>query len=433
MNNSKLIHVILEQNKHWPQGYQAERYINRELLKQIKINSNFIEVITGVRRSGKSTIFRILIDKLIKEKKIHNKEILFINFDHPIFIPFYKKVEKLDKIIEEAEVLNKSKIKYLFLDEIQNIYLWEKWIKAKYDEKCFKKIFITGSNSNLLSSQYTKRLSGRYFAHVNFPFSFPEYLTFLGKDFHLDYASNFSIKNELAHHFKKYLKFGGFPEFVREDDLEILKSYYETIILKDCLDYNQIRDSLALKEVSYFLLNNVSSLYSYNKIGKYFNIHENTAKQYLENLKEAYLFLDLKKFDPSLKKQLINQKKIYCIDNGLVSSVGFGFFENHGPFLENFVAIELSRRNKEYFYFKNKKECDFLIKENQAITQAIQVCWEINEGNRARELSGLIEAMDTFNLKQGCIITFNHYETIEKDNRKINLIPGWLWALENVK
>ena len=158
----------------------AAEYIGREIIKDLKLKSGFVEVITGVRRSGKSVIFNILVDNLIQKKRVPPKKILMVNFDNPSFIPFYKNAERLDEIIGEAEALAQTKIKYLFLDEVQNIELWEKWVKAKYDQKIFKKIFITGSNSNLLANRYISRLSGRYFSHINYPFSFKEFLLFYG-------------------------------------------------------------------------------------------------------------------------------------------------------------------------------------------------------------------------------------------------------------
>ena len=425
----ELKNTILEQNPHWHSKKIKNEYIYRDIIKNIKLKSNFIEIITGVRRSGKSTIFNILIQNLIKKFKIHPKEILTINFDNPNFILFYQNVQKLDEIINTAEILTQVKIKYLFLDEVQNIALWEKWVKAKYDQKIFKKIFITGSNSKLLESQYISRLSGRYFSHFNQPFSFKEFLEFHKQNYYQEYADNFPIKNKLISLFNKYLKQGGFPEVIIYNNQDILKTYYQTILLKDVIDNNKIRDSFNLKQIAYFLITNATCFFSYNNIAKNLGIHENTVKEYIEYLKQSYLFDELKKYDFFLKKQNINKRKIYCADNGLVSQIGFNFSKNNGRYLENLIFFELKRRKKECFYYSKKYECDFIIKEKLKIKEAIQVCYEINSQNQDRELNGLKEAMDTYKLKKGTIITYNQDKIIKENNKTIILIPAWRWLI----
>jgi len=387
-------------------------------------------VITGVRRSGKSVIFNILVDNLIQKKRVPPKKILMVNFDNPSFIPFYKNAERLDEIIGEAEALAQTKIKYLFLDEVQNIELWEKWVKAKYDQKIFKKIFITGSNSNLLTNRYISRLSGRYFSHINYPFSFKEFLLFYGQEYHKEHVNNFPIKHKLIGLFRRYLKQGGFPEVAVENDLEILKVYYQTILLKDVIDNNKIRDSFNLKQIAYFLVTNATSFFSCNNIAKNLGVNESTVKEYIEYLKQAYLFDELKKYDVSVRKQNINKRKIYCVDNGLIGRIGFSFSENNGRYLENLVFIELKRRKKECFYHAGKYECDFVIKEENKIKSAIQVCYEINKENEARELSGLFEAVDAYGLKKGIVITYNQDRVTNQGNKKITLLPAWRWLLE---
>ncbi|MCK4554905.1 ATP-binding protein, partial [Candidatus Parcubacteria bacterium] len=351
---------------------------------------------------------------------------------NPNFILFYNNVQKLDEIINTAEILTQHKIKYVFLDEVQNILLWEKWVKAKYDQKIFKKIFITGSNSKLLESQYISRLSGRYFSYFNQPFSFSEFLEFNKQKYYSEYTDNFPIKNKLVALFNKYLKQGGFPEVVINNDTDILKIYYQTILLKDVIDNNKIRDSFNLKQIAYWLITSATSLFSYNSIAKNLGIHENTVKEYIEYLIQSYLFFELKKYDFSLKKQNINKRKIYCADNGLISQVGFNFSKNNGRYLENLVFLELKRRKQECFYHNEKYECDFVIKKGVKIRQAIQVCYEINDKNKKREFDGLKDAMKSYGLKQGLIITHNQSETVKEKNQTIIIIPAWRWLLEIV-
>ena len=423
--------IILEQNPHWYLKNKQITLINRDLISKIKLKSNFIEVISGVRRSGKSSIFKILIHRLITKSSVNPKKILFLNFDHPAFIHLYDKVEDLDRIIDEAKIITECDIDYLFLDEVQNINFWEKWAKTKYDLNIFKKIFITGSNSKLLEGQYISRLSGRYFSYINSTFSFKEYLTMNNQEYYSNDLQNFKIKNKLASHCKKYLKLGGFPEVVKTKDKEILNNYYQTILLKDVIDNNEIRDSFNLKQLAYFLISNTTSFFSYNRIAQNLGMHEGTVKEYIEYLKAAYLFYELRKYDPSLYKQNINKKKIYCADNGLVNKIGFSFSANNGKFLENLVFIELNRIGYECFYHEKKYECDFVIKEQNKIKKAIQVCYNLNPQNRTRELNGLKEALETYKLKQGLIITDNQDEIIIENGYKIVVMSAWRWLLTN--
>ncbi|MCF7794993.1 ATP-binding protein [Patescibacteria group bacterium] len=426
----KIKETIIRQNKHWDENYQSKSYIKRDLLDRVNFDSKFIEIITGVRRSGKSTILNILIDNLIFIKKIEARKILFLNFDSPSFISIYKHPQELSKVVDEAETTTGTNIEYLFLDEIQNIEYWEKWIKEVYDLNKFKKIIITGSNSRLLEGEFISRLSGRYFSHINYPFSFKEYLRFKGQNFYDDEINNYQIKNKLIKNFNTYLYQGGFPEAVIDNNLSILENYYKTIILKDVIDNNQIEEKVTLKELAYYLITNYTSLFSYNKLADYLNKHDGIIKNYISFLQNAYIFTELKKFDFSLKKQNINNKKIYAVDNGLITQVGFNFSQDKGKLLENLVFLELQRRQQTVFYYSNNNECDFLVKDNKSINQAIQVVYDLNQKNRDRELAGIFEAMEKFDVKNGLIITYNHEETVTIDGKKISIIPAWKWILE---
>lgn len=428
--------AILEQNTHLQKTEKDSNYVDRSILSDIKLGSKFIEVITGVRRSGKSTIFNILIETLKEKGKAKPEEILLVNFDHPSFISYYTSPERLDEIIEQAEILNGAKVKYLFLDEIQNIHMWEKWVKSKYDSGVFKKMFLTGSNADLLSGDYISRLSGRFFSHTNYPFSFAEFLKCRGEEFSSKYSENYPRKYKLVGLFDEYLRMGGFPEVAETGDKDILSQYYETIVLKDVIAGNNIRNHLDLRQVAYYLISNTSKFFSYNKIGQHLDIHENTVKEYIDYLKSAYLFDDLGIYSPSVKKQNRNPRKIYCVDNGLVYATGFQFSLNSGRYLENLVFNELKKKHSACFYHSEDRECDFVAGEKKgsgkiAITEAIQVCYEINSHNKKREVEGLKEAMKKHELKQGLLLTHNTHDEIKDREGRIVLMPVWRWLLEN--
>ena len=155
-----------------------------------------------------------------------------------------------------------------------------------------------------------------------------------------------------------------------------------------------------------------------------------TLRKILTSFENSFLFFFISKFDNSFKKQTRNPKKIYCIDNGFISHIGFRVSEDYGKLLENFVAIELKRRGHEIYYYSDKKECDFVIRKNNKIIDAIQVCYMINEENKEREYSGLIEAMEKFKLKDGTILTYDLEEKIKIKGKQIRIIPVWKWLLE---
>jgi len=150
-----------------------------------------------------------------------------------------------------------------------------------------------------------------------------------------------------------------------------------------------------------------------------------TVKSILEAFESSFLFFFVNKFNYSIKKQIQNPRKVYCIDNGFLVEMGFRVREDKGKLLENLAAIELKRKEKEIFYYSDKYECDFVVRKGNKITEAIQVTYELNDKNKEREINGLIEALDKFSLNEGIIYTFNQEETFKKRNKKIKVIPIW--------
>ncbi len=259
-----------------------------------------------------------------------------------------------------------------------------------------------------------------------FPLTFKEYLDFKG------YKKPTSTEKRLE--FEEYLKYGSFPRIVLEKNAEIkeeiLKIYYETIYLKDIIFPHKLRNNRDVTGLLYFIISNVGKPFSYNRMANVLEISADTVKEYLGYAQDAYLLYSLTKFDFSLKKQLANPKKLYCLDTGLISSISFRFSENYGRLLENLVCIELVRRKQEIYYHKRAHECDFVVKEGGRITHAIQVTKELNPENRKRELAGLLDAMDSYGLQEGMILTEDSEELIEKDDRIISVRPVWKWLLE---
>jgi len=409
--------VIISQNRHWDIPYS--NLYNRTIFEKLKRNlqTKHIQVIQGIRRSGKSTLFKLMINHLSQE--IDPEEILYINLDDPFFISFGDDATKFHDIVQRTKKITQKEVKYLFLDEVQNIKGWERYVKSVYDSEEFVKIFVTGSNSTLLEGELATLLTGRYLSVQVYPLSFKEILN----------INNITSYMQTLKELPKVLKLidnmmehGSFVEVYEHNDefkRDILNSYYQTILLKDCVSNHSIRDVKSFKELSFYLLSNISSLYSYSSLGKAVGIHDQSAKEYLGYLENSYLCTELKQFSFSLKEQQNSKKKIYYNDNGFVS-LSFRFSANYGKLLENLVLTELLKDGYECYFYNKNFECDFIAqKENKTI--AIQVCYELNDNNKKREFNGLKKL--PFSVDEKLILTYNQAQEI--DSNEIKVISFW--------
>ena len=292
------------------------------------------------------------------------------------------------------------------------------------------KLFITGSSANLLSSEIATSLTGRNIRVELYPFSFKEYLE--SKQFKVKKTYITKERAQLTKLLNEYLIFGGFPEIIVSKDYEELNQIYQDIIIKDLLVRLQIRDNKDFRELALYLLSNISKKISYNNLKKLLQFSNTSkVKNYIEALIEAYLFFSISKYDVSIKKQIRNEKKIYCIDQGIINATAFKFSKEEGRIIENTVFLELKRRKKEIYYEEEKTECDFLIKKGLNIVQAIQVTVSLaNEKTKQREIKGLLNTINKYNLKEGTIITKNHEETITIEGKKIHIKPLWKFLLD---
>jgi predicted AAA+ superfamily ATPase len=368
---------------------------------------NQIEVIQGIRRSGKSTIFKLLINYL--SKTINPKKILYINLDDPFFIPYSNDATKFYDIVEIAEKLSGEKIEYLFLDEVQAINGWERYIKSVYDSQTFKKIFITGSNAKFLSKDLAILLSGRYFATKIYPLSLNEILKINNINSYMDIVENRAKLLKITDDIMMYGSFVEVYNAKEEFKRDIIKSYYETIILKDCIANNSIRDAKSFKELSFYLLSNIAHTYSYNSVSKAIKITDVSAKEYIGYLEDSFLLYEIKHFSYSLKEQNNHKKKIYIIDNGFML-LNYSFTKNLGALFENLVFSELIKREYDVYFYNKNFECDFIAKKNDKLI-AIQVCYELNDKNTKREINALKKL--PFNVDKKYIITYNQKQKFD--------------------
>jgi len=378
--------------------------------------------ITGVRRCGKSSLLVLVRDEL----KLGEKECLFVDFSDERLIDFeHNDFQKIEEYLFENKY---SENCVLFIDEVQEVKNWEKWVNRLKEEHG---IIITGSNSKLLSKEIASTLTGRSVNLHLEPFCFKEFLLAKGISAE-NYAFDVKKQAVIRHAFAEYCTSGGFPKLVLSRDEIVLKELYENIIYRDVVARLGANFEKPVKEFSAFCLSNLSGKVSSRKAGELMGITNLlSVKKVLNAFENSFLFFFLPKFDYSIKKQIQNPKKLYCIDNGFSTALGFQFSENDGKLLGNLIAVELKRRSKDAYYSSGMKECDFVIKEGSKITEAIQASWKLTSENRERELAGLMEAMEKFKLKKGLIITNDQVEEILFKGKKIVVMPAWKWLLEN--
>lgn len=389
--------------------------IKREVDAPRYRKSGQIVVISGIRRSGKSTLLRQFSDAY---ETFH-----YINFDDDRLLDF--SVEDFSTLVLICEKTSPG-TKVIFIDEIQNIPGWERFVRRIHDEGW--KVYLTGSNANLLSAELGTHLTGRYIKITLFPFSFKEVLRF--RSVPADGITS-QKKAAILAEFDRYLMGGGFPEYLKYQDPEYLKRTYEDILFRDIIGRNGIREVKPFRQLARYLFTNIGNPASYNALKKVLGFKSAASvRDYVGFLEEAYLVFELFKYDYSLKKQYVNDKKLYCIDNGMRNAVAFRFSGDQGRLLENLVFIELLRRDMTIYFFKNENECDFILEDRGAVTAAIQVCYEITQENRDRELAGLLEAMNTLAIREGIILTYHQEESFVHDGHRIRAVPVWKWLLE---
>lgn len=425
---------IIEQNTHWEEDLPDIGFPRMAAEKLVKyINIKQIIALIGVRRSGKSTIARQLIDFLKKEKNVNPKNILFLNLESPLLNRFKNDPANLQNIFDEYLELVEPKGRiFVFLDEVQFFSDWQVFVKSLY-EKGGVKFFITGSNSQLLSAEMATLLSGRSIANNIYPFNFKEITGVRSVKVKnaTDVARN---ETKLKKTFREYLQYGGFPEVVmqkrKEIKKEILVNYYKNILYQDIIPRFEVKKTKEIENLLLYLFSNIGQGYSYNSLSGFLKIHDKTIKEYIGFFEKSFLLFELSNYQHSLRKQENYPKKVYAIDNGFINAVSFSFSENYGRFLENIVFLGLLEAGKSIYYHLGKYECDFVVKEGRKITEAIQVTKILDNNNEKRELRGLLEAMDKFNLKEGMIITENQEEEKKINGRKIKIIPAWKWLLQ---
>lgn len=393
------------------------KYLNKMI--DLK-DTEFIKVITGVRRSGKSTLMLMFKEYLINNG-VKEDDIIHMNFESALYddIKTYKEL-----YIYVQSKIKKSKV-YLLLDEVQNVKSWEKAINSfKVDFNI--DIYITGSNAYLLSSELSTLLSGRYIEIKMYPLSFKEYLIFNNYD-----------KENIEYKFNEYLKYGGLPAITlikNNGDLVLsyLNDIYNTIVKKDIIDRNNIKDIALLENIIKYLVSNIGSPVSSNKISDYLNSNKiieksnhQTIDNYLNMLEKSYIVYKADRTDIRNKSLLKTLGKYYIADTG-IRNIILGFRNiNEGHLLENVVYLELLRRGYRVNIGKtNEYEVDF-VAENPNEIKYYQVTRSlVNEEVKNRELRSLENIEDNY---EKTILTMD--KSINKDYNGIKVVNIIDWLL----
>ncbi len=411
-----LRNIIVDQKE----VFQRSRVVKRMFPENL-LSSEEIVVITGVRRCGKSVLLQQI-------RKNFTRSDYFFNFDDDRLRDFG--VEHF-QLLYEVFVEMYGEQNHFFFDEIQNVSGWEHFVKRLYNSG--KKVFITGSNANMLSRELGTYLTGCYVSIELYPFSFIEFLHFSGEKHILEDIDGTIQRSRMLRLFNEYMQDGGFPMYLQSKNPEILRTLYDNILYRDVLVRNQIVNERELKELMYFAVSNIGKLFTYNSLTKVIGVkNATTVKNYISYVENTYLLCTLGKIDASVKAQLNAPKKFYCIDNAIALRLGYHFSEDMGRLLENMIYVELRRRGGELFYFNNggSSECDFIVRDGFRVRQALQVSVSLtNQATREREIHGLLSAMNAFGLHEGYIITHSDEDIIAEGSKVIYVLPAWRWML----
>lgn len=397
----EVLKSIIQSQKEWL--VPEEKEIPREQLDRFSSLPPYAYLITGVRRSGKSTF--------LKQLMRHHDSSNYFNFEDSRTVGF----EVSDfMIVEElfSELSDNNKI--FFFDEIQNVTGWERYVRNAIDRK--KTIVITGSNANLLSRELGTKLTGRHIDFEVFPFSYREFLSFLKLTPNVD-------------SFLSFITEGGFPGYLSIGKKEVLSTLVSDILVRDIFSRYNLRNQDIYSRIVQYLLSNTGKEISFNNLKNTFEVGSaSSVMDFLNYLTDAYLVFLVPRYDTSLKVQARNPRKVYAIDQGLVNFYSVSGSPDRGRLLENTVYLHMRRKGYETWYFKGKKECDFICRQEKKHYSAFQVSWKVDQLNEKREIEGLLEAMKILNLSFGTIITFDQEDKIVTEGKTIYLVPGWKWT-----
>lgn len=410
----------------------------KEREEHLPLHAEQIITIPGVRRSGKSSKMKLVINDLVKAG-VSPQNILWMGFDDERLSDMSR--QDLNEILEAYRELYPttplSEV-YMFFDEIQNIEGWELFVMRIHKSYC-KHIYISGSNAKMLSQEIATSLRGWALEYRTYPLSFAEYCHFLAiPTERLDEQQTMQLR--LA--WDDYNRCGGFPEVVLAQDRllrdKLLQTYYNAMLFRDLVERHNISNIGVLRYFIKRIMNNVTKPTSINSLyndirSQGLKISKDELYKWAEYLCESFMFIRIPRYTPSLIAEETGLKKYYFIDNGMRQNILLPHSQDDGKLLESSVLLHLCRRCGELekvTYFLKEKECDFVLQREDQVLQLIQVCWQIEDNEtREREIAGLLEAHKVTHCDNLSIITHQQEETIQQDGLTIHIVPAWKWML----
>ncbi len=383
--------------------FSFEFGIDRELLALLPVTKSHALVISGIRRCGKS----VLLHQYVRNEV---DDVFYFNFADIRLYQF-----SANDFILLDELIIESRKKILFFDEIQIIDGWELYVRQKLDQSV--RVIITGSNARMLSIELGTHLTGRHITKELFPFSYHEYCLF------------FSFKHN-KESYLSYIQTGGFPEYLKTGNSELLGFLLEDILYRDIAARYSIRDISGLKKLCVYVISNTAKPVSPSKLTGVIGVKSSsTVLEYLSYFESSYLVNLIPRFSWSVKGQMLSEKKIYVIDNGLINVASISASKDLGRKFENVVYWNIRRKTRKIWYYSDgNSECDFIVQKNEDYS-AIQVCYELNGDNQEREINGLIAALQFFNLTQGLIVTMDQTDKILTNGYTIHVVPSYKFEL----
>lgn len=394
-------------------------------------------VVIGMRRSGKTWFCYQQMQELM-ENGLEKERLLYLNFEDERLLPFSARDFQfvMETYYRKFPAL-KSKRCYLFLDEVQRIDGWDKFVRRMLDTEQLS-VCVTGSSSKLLSTEIATSLRGRSLTTEIFPFSFKEFLRYKKVDLKSELRFGSKIRAMLQNLIGRYLKIGGFPEVQALDDelrREVLRNYLDVVILRDVVERHSISNTVALRALIRHIINAPATRFSVNKFYNSLRSQgvactKNNLYAYMDHLADTFLFYRVPIHSRSERVRRVNPKKIYVIDPGLLEAMSLHITDDRGALLENLVFMHLRRQGlaPDYYVTKNGAEVDFILTaKDRSERRLIQVCWDIHDpATQKREVHALQSAMKELGLSKGTIVTW-----LDEDvsDQRIDIVPVWKWLL----
>jgi hypothetical protein len=398
----------------------------------IPLDSCKIISLIGVRRCGKTYLLHGLINQL--RASVDPRNIIYLNFEDDRLYPLA--LHDLDSLMEGYYALYPDKRNekvYLFLDEIQNIPEWERYVRRVHDTLNVQ-LFVTGSSSRLLSQEIATSLRGRTLTYEIFPFSFREYLAYQQIEVNLNSSRS---RSYIQHAFNTYLHQGGFAEtFGETPDIQqrTWRDYLDLIVYRDLIERYDIKNTQLLRHLIKYAMSNIGTLVSVNKLFNEYKslghkVSKDTLYQYLSYLEDAYALFSVPIFRNSVREEQHHPRKIYAVDNGFKTLLQTSLSPDYSKLYENLVFLHLRRHSREVYYFKQVQEVDFYVPENAVRpAQLVNVSVDIRApATLEREINGLLEGMRYTGLDEAVLVTQEREEVLEVDGKRIRIVPAWLW------